>query len=85
MSDSVAEVVERRDVDPEPSGDARVVTYTVLYDDDGPSRGVVVAERDDGTRAIATRTDPAIAKAMTESEWCGRTVRLDGVGSFEAL
>jgi acetyl-CoA C-acetyltransferase len=83
VSDAVAEVVERREVSTEPAGPAQVVTYTVIYDGEGPSRGVVVAERDDGTRAIATRTDAALATAMIESEWCGRTIALDGAGSFD--
>ena len=61
-----------------------VVTYTVIYADDAaPARGVVVAERADGSRAVATTTDADVAAEMTEAEWCGHPIRLgaDGSGS----
>jgi acetyl-CoA C-acetyltransferase len=73
-------------VDPTSAGerDASVVTYTVLFDERQPARGVVVAslDDDDGTRAIAQSTDPAITNAMTQREWCGQRIRLDGAGGF---
>ena len=63
------------------AGVARVATYTVVHDADGrPERAVVVAERADGSRAVATSA--AAAPAMTGDEWCAREVELDGTGGF---
>jgi acetyl-CoA C-acetyltransferase len=63
------------------AGPARVVTYTVQHDPGGaPTRAVVLAERADGSRGLAT--SETAAGAMTEGEWSGRAVELDGEGGF---
>jgi acetyl-CoA C-acetyltransferase len=62
-------------------GAARVATYTVLHDPGGaPARAIVLAELPDGARALATSDDAAAT--MTEGEWAGRDVELDGAGGF---
>ncbi len=62
-------------------GKARVATYTVLHDPGGsPTRAVVLAERPDGSRALATSDEHAAA--MAEGEWGGRDIELDGAGGF---
>jgi acetyl-CoA C-acetyltransferase len=68
---------------PAGSGPATVATYTVIHADGRPAKGVVIAERPDGGRAIATTGDLSIAQAMVEEEWCGRSVDLDAIGGFQ--
>ena len=51
---------------------------------DGAARAVVLVERADGTRSLAASDDAALTAAMVDQEWCGRTVELDGAGSFAA-
>jgi len=58
------------------SGDARVVTYTVLYSGDAPSQGILLCDVADGRRALVDVRDPEILAAMTQEEYCGRDVRL---------
>ena len=68
-------------VGPAAAGPAPVESYTVLHDGSGsPERAVVVARVADGARSIASST--AAAAAMTDGEWTGRTVELDGAGGF---
>jgi acetyl-CoA C-acetyltransferase len=71
-------------VDAPAGGVARIAAYTVLFDGDDPSRAVVLADLPDGSRAIAASDDAALARSMTESEWCGRDIGLDGGGAFSA-
>jgi acetyl-CoA C-acetyltransferase len=66
------------------AGVATVATYTVLHAGDGPPRGFVVVDLDDGSRSIATSLDEALTGSMESEEWCGRSVVLDGNGSFGA-
>ncbi len=65
-------------VDDGASGPATVATYTVLSDESGPGRSVVVADLPGGSRAIATSRDVD----LSDAEWCGRPVILDGDGGF---
>jgi acetyl-CoA C-acetyltransferase len=68
----------------EPSaGAATVVGYTVLYGDEGPTKGVVLVDRGDGTRSVAVSEDAALAKQMTLEEIGGRAVTLTAGGGFE--
>ncbi len=59
------------------TGSASIVAYTVLYDGDAPSRVVMICDLPDGRRAFGVTTDPQLAMAMTEQEFCGRSVRID--------
>jgi acetyl-CoA C-acetyltransferase len=69
-------------VGPARAGRAEVATYTVIYRDGQPSTGVVVAERGDGSRAIATSGDRSTVEGLLNGEWCGAAVDLDGAGGF---
>ena len=70
-------------VGPAGPGPAPVESYTVLHDAGGvPERAVVIVRAADGTRSIAVST--TAAATMTEGEWGGRTVELDGAGGFSA-
>lgn len=62
-------------------GPAVIETYTVLHDRDGaPERAPLTALLADGTRALAAVSDPEDMTFLTESEGCGRPVRLLGDG-----
>jgi acetyl-CoA C-acetyltransferase len=63
-------------------GQATVSTYTVVHTRDGQIFGAVIATLADGTRAVATTGEVDTTAAMTEEEWCGRGVELDGDGGF---
>jgi acetyl-CoA C-acetyltransferase len=67
------------------AGTGRINTYTVLYDDSGPARSIVVASLPTGVRAIAAADDTDLAATMTKEEWCGRDVSLDGAGRFAPI
>ena len=68
-------------VRPAEAGPATVASYTVLHSGEGtPERAVIVAERADGSRAVATSLDEAAA--MASGEWCGTAVGLDDAGGF---
>jgi acetyl-CoA C-acetyltransferase len=57
----------------EPSGDATVETYTVVFGREGaPELGIVIGRTDDGTRFIAnTPSDRALLESMTSTEMVG--------------
>jgi acetyl-CoA C-acetyltransferase len=57
----------------EPSGDATVETYTVVFGREGaPELGIVIGQTDDGTRFIAnTPSDRALLESMTSTEMVG--------------
>ena len=65
------------------SGPATVATYTVIHVDGRPTQGVLIADRSDGTRAIAITGESSVVQAMATEEWCGRSVDLDAVGGFK--
>lgn len=58
------------------SGPARVVTYTVLYEGEAPSRGVLLCDLDAGRRAIVSVDDAALVASMLREEFCGRRLAL---------
>lgn len=79
VSAEVDRATARRVVVEGAAGPATVVTYTAFGE-----RALVVADRPDGTRAIAVRDDPALAASLRAEEWCGRPVHLDPDGGFTA-
>jgi acetyl-CoA C-acetyltransferase len=69
----------------EAAGPATVEAYTVMFDRDGaPERPIVACLLDDGRRAWGMSGDPGLASAMTDGEWVGRRVTLDGDGTVLA-
>jgi acetyl-CoA C-acetyltransferase len=58
------------------AGPASVAAYTVVYDGNAPSRAVMICDLPNGRRAFGVTTDPQLATAMTEQEFCGRSVRI---------
>ncbi|MEY2435283.1 MAG: acetyl-CoA C-acetyltransferase [Acidimicrobiaceae bacterium] len=71
MTDTLA-VVDQLD------GPARVVGCTVAHSGPVAAQAIAVVESPGGQRTIATSTDTTLLAAMTDEDWCGRTVRIDG-------
>jgi acetyl-CoA C-acetyltransferase len=63
------------------TGEATVVTYTVLFEGELPSRTVLLCELGDGRRTLLASADPALATAAIGEELCGRKLRLAGGGA----
>ncbi len=78
ISDAATVATRTVSVDPDHTGPAQVVTYTVAFDKDLPTMGIVVGDTPDGRRALATTTDPDVMSSMVGVEWCGRTVHTSG-------
>lgn len=58
------------------TGQATVESYTVMYGGDAPTIAHLACRLDDGRRTWANLTDPDVMAAMTQEEFCGRTVTL---------
>ncbi|MEZ5558285.1 MAG: acetyl-CoA acetyltransferase [Pseudomonadales bacterium] len=66
----------RREVTLEFTGDATVESYTVMYGAEGPTVGHLTCLLPDGRRTWANCEDPDTLQAMTQEEFCGRSVRV---------
>jgi acetyl-CoA C-acetyltransferase len=64
------------------TGDATVVTYTVLFEGGSPSRSVLLCELGDGRRTLTSNADPGLAATAMREELCGRTLRLGAEGAI---
>lgn len=64
------------------AGAVRIEAYTVAYDAEGPLRAMAACRLDGGQRAWATSDDRALARAMTEAEFCGREATRDADGTL---
>jgi acetyl-CoA C-acetyltransferase len=65
-------------LDPAYTGDAEVITYTVAFDKGAPTLGIVIGDEPSGQRVLATTTDVDVLQDMTNSEWCGRQITVEG-------
>ncbi len=63
-------------------GEAPVASYTVLYLDETPVRGIVLCDLPDERRALVTTDDSAIIQGILADEFCGRQVRVGSGGTF---
>ncbi len=61
------------------TGAATVAAVTVAYEGMDPARVVVVGDRPDGTRFLASCADAEVAKRATVEELVGTTIDVDGV------
>ncbi len=62
-------------------GSARVETYTVMHDREGPSSAIIFARLDDGTRLIAnTEADPQLWAEMERLDFMGRAGKVHNDG-----
>lgn len=67
----------------EAHGEANIEAYTVMHNRDGqPETAFAACLLADGRRAWGTSTDQALAAAMCEGEWVGRTTHLADDGSL---
>ncbi len=66
---------EVREVDPEPSGEATIVTYTITYGRNGePTEVILILDLPDGRRTVANASDTdVLAAQLMASEPIGRT------------
>jgi len=64
------------------AGPVEVEAYTVDYDADGPARAMVACRLPGGRRAWGTSDDRGLARAMTEAEFCGRTLERGADGAI---
>jgi acetyl-CoA C-acetyltransferase len=65
------------------AGAATIEAYTVMYSREAaPEQAIASCLLADGRRAWATSNEPAIATAMIEGEWVGRTVTLSPTGDL---
>ena len=76
------------EIQPEANGEARVETYTMIFDREGrPARGIVIGRLNDGQRFLAnTPDDFALNQQIVEKEFIGqpgRVVHKDGMNRFE--
>ena len=56
--------------------------YTVDYDAEGPARAMAACRLAGGQRAWATSNDRGLARAMTETEFCGREALREADGTL---
>jgi len=64
-------------------GRARIAAYTVLYDAGEVARAVLLCDLPDGRRTLSVSHDKDLARAMTQSEFCGSEVVLSAGGGVE--
>ena len=65
------------------AGPATIEAYTVMHDRAGqPETAIAACLLADGQRAWGTSTDVALASALCDGEWVGRTVALDEAGTL---
>lgn len=66
---------EAREVDPAPSGEATIVTYTITYGRDGePTEVILILDLPDGRRTVANASDTdVLAAQLMGTEPIGRT------------
>lgn len=66
------------------TGEAEIVTYTILY----PSPAghlVALVQFDDGRRSIVSSNDPALTELASKEELCGRRTRVDRPDSMQLI
>jgi acetyl-CoA C-acetyltransferase len=67
------------------AGSATIEAYTVMFDREGaPETALAATLLADGRRAWGTSTDTALAAAMCDGEWVGRTANLDDAGTLRS-
>ena len=71
-------VLPSRECLAEYDGNAAIESYTVMYDNDGPSIGHVSCRTPDGARTWVNTEDPELVHGMVSEEFCGRRVNVRG-------
>ena len=81
-SAETARALERAALVDDASGQARVVSYTVLFEGEAPTRTVLLCELADGRRSLAASRDPDLAATAVREELCGRRIVLGAHGAL---
>jgi acetyl-CoA C-acetyltransferase len=69
-------------LDARAAGDARVASYTVLYEGEKPARAILFCDFEGGRRRLLVAEDPELALAGTREELCGRALRVGAEGDL---
>lgn len=75
---SEVDALYKREVAFEHTGPATIEGYTVMYAPTAPEQAFIAARLDDERRVWATTKDTDVMQAMTEEEFCGRTINISG-------
>jgi acetyl-CoA C-acetyltransferase len=67
-------------LDARAAGEARVASYTVLYEGEKPARAILFCDFAGGRRRLVVAEDPELALAGTREELCGRALHIDAEG-----
>ena len=59
-------------------GEGTIESYTVMFDNDGPSIGHVSCRTPDGARTWINTEDPELVQGMVSEEFCGRRMSVRG-------
>ncbi len=78
VTEAVAREAAEKRVVADFRGPACVAGFTVLHDRDRPPLAIVVADLEDGTRALATSEDPAVIARFEVEEFVGAALDVDG-------
>jgi len=87
VSAETANQVERVEVIDAAPGEARIASYTVLYDKngdgggDGPSSSIALCDLADGQRTLVVSGDRELAAELERGEACGRLLSIQADGS----
>ena len=76
VSDEAARLTQRVRLVEEFTGEARVASYTVLYEGGQPNRGVLFCDVDGRNRCLVETRTPDEAAALTREEFCGRALEI---------
>lgn len=77
LTGEVKRAVEPRKVSMEFTGQASVVGYTSLYEKGTATKGVIVADADDGCRVVAQTFDASLISQMEKTLFCGSRVNVN--------
>ncbi len=79
LTEAVALAVGERPVLADHVGHGRIAGYTVLHEPNQPVRAIAVVDVEDGARALATSTDPAVTAAFEgDREFVGEMLAVHG-------
>ena len=73
----------KREVAMDFQGAAVIEAYSVAYGAEGPEKAFIACRTADDKRTWAVNTDADVLQAMTEEEFCGRSIQLaDAIGTL---
>ena len=77
------DALRKREVAMDFQGAAVIEAYSVAYGAEGPEKAFIACRTADDKRTWAVNTDADVLQAMTEEEFCGRSIQLaDAIGTL---